>query len=107
MRPGRRSSGKLHLPVSVVKHLGQGSWQRTAISPGTPETGRIPSTQNNLGSERLLIRFLWGGFFDYDGAALHDPADIVDHHVDIGQRIAFHGGDVGEIAGCNGAELLP
>ena len=34
MRPGRRSSGKLHLPVSVVKPLGQGFWLRTAASPG-------------------------------------------------------------------------
>ena len=52
-----------------------------------------------------LIRFLRRSFFDYDRATLHDPADIVDNHVDIGQRVSLHGHNVGEIAGRNGAEL--
>jgi len=71
-----------------------------------PKPRNAKGTANRGDLNRCLIRFLWRSFFDYDRATLHDPADIVDNHVDISQRVSFYGHNVGEIAGRNGAELL-
>ena len=45
------------------------------------------------------------GFVDYDGAGFHYPADVADGYVDVGERVALDGGEVGVVAGGYGAEF--
>src|SRR5262245_12107550 len=39
-------------------------------------------------------------FVDDDGATFHDPTNVVQNDVDVRQRIAFDGDNVGEETGC-------
>jgi hypothetical protein len=50
-----------------------------------------------------LFGALRRGLVCNDCAALHNPADIVDRDVHIGERVTFDGDDVGEVAGGDGA----
>ena len=51
------------------------------------------------------MRGLGGGFvYDYL-AGFHYPADAVDGYVDVGERVAFDGDQVGVVAGGYGAEF--
>src|SRR6185503_19781082 len=75
---------------------------RTAAPPPAPPAPQ-PTTQPRLlfSSASILLTAL-----DDDGAAFYHPSYFVDNHVDIGERVAFDGDDVGEIAGRERAERL-
>jgi hypothetical protein len=45
-------------------------------------------------------------FLDNDGAGFHDPAHIVDRYVDVCQRVAFDGDEVGKITWRNRPEFF-
>src|SRR5258706_10878444 len=48
--------------------------------------------------KELLLRLLHG-LVRHDGAGLHDPHNLVDHHADVLERIAIHGDQVRVEAG--------
>src|SRR4051812_37608302 len=67
-------------------------WAANELEPGAKYSVSITG---RLRGARLV---------DDDGAGLHHPAHFVQHDLDVGERVAVDGDDVGDMAGRDRAE---